>query len=406
MDDKANKTAIKILFLIDSLGMGGAERMLVTYLSHLDTVRFEPRVCVFNIREGNPIASDIQRLGIPVDLLPIHRIRDLKGLVRLVRYLHQYHINLVHTQLETVTVLGGIAARVVGIPAVHTLHTFDDPNLGIRGRLRARLVRFSLRHFHDIVIAVSDAVNRYEVLRGGLSAAHIVTLYNGIDIARFTPEAQTSRAIIRQALGVPAEVPLIVTVAVLRREKGIQYLIEAWPEIISSIPEAYCLIVGEGEYEDTLKMLTKNYGVANRVLFAGARSDIPELLGSSDLFVLPTLGDVLPTVLAEAMAMRLPIVASEVGGIPEMVEHTKNGLLIPPADPSRLAKACIQLLRNPHEAQSMGRVGQEIAEIRFNVLRQVRKLEEIYMKLIHKAYPNPVSSDQLLTRSSEGSRPT
>src|SRR5690606_22095842 len=110
------------------LGMGGAERMLVNYLRHLDTNRYQPRVCVFWIRDGNPIAAEIERLGVPVDLIPVSGIRDFKRVASLVGYLRKHRIDLVHTQLETVTVHGGIAAKILGIPAIHTLHTFAYPN--------------------------------------------------------------------------------------------------------------------------------------------------------------------------------------------------------------------------------------------------------------------------------------
>jgi glycosyltransferase involved in cell wall biosynthesis len=372
----------RILYLIDSLGMGGAERMLFNYLRHLDRNRWEPRVCVFRVRDGNPIASEIEGLGIPVDLIPVSRIRDFVKLIPLVRYLRRHRFDLVHTQLEAVTVHGGIAAKLVGLPAVHTLHTFAYPNATAREVRRSEITWFALRNFHDKVIAVSEAVGDYAIAKGRVLRKRISVLYNGIDTNAFRRGNEIERAAVRKAFGIPASAALVITVAVLRREKGIQYLIEAWPEILESVPNAYYLIVGGGPYESQLKSLAATYKLTDRVLFAGARSDIPELLGCSDLFVLPTLDDVLPTVLAEAMASGLPIVASRVGGVPEMVESGRNGLLVPPTDQARLAEACIRLLRMPDEAQRLAQGGRALAEGRFNVRSQVRKLENLYQKLI------------------------
>jgi glycosyltransferase involved in cell wall biosynthesis len=378
----------RVLFLIDSLGMGGAERMLVNYLQHLDTNRYEPRVCVFWIRDGNPIAAEIERLGVPVDLIPVSGIRDFKRVASLVGYLRKHRIDLVHTQLETVTVHGGIAAKILGIPAIHTLHTFAYPNATAREIRRSKITWFALRNFHDKIIAVSAAVGEYAIAEGRVPREKISVLYNGIDTGYFRRGSDIDRAAVRKALGIPPDAALAVTVAVLRREKGIQYLIEAWPEILESVPNAYYLIVGAGPYEDQLKSLAATYRLTDRVLFAGARSDIPAILGSSDLFVLPTLGDVLPTVLAEAMASGLPIVASGVGGVPEMVEPGKNGLLVPPGDQTQLAAACVHLLRTPDEARRLGQGGLAIVEARFNVRKQVQELENTYRGLLERTFPS------------------
>ncbi|MDV3243084.1 MAG: glycosyltransferase [Methylocaldum sp.] len=370
--------------MIDSLGMGGAERMLFNYLQHLDRNRYEPRVCVFRVRDGNPIAAEIERLGVPVDLLPASGIRDFMNVVSLVRYLRRHGIDLVHTQLETVTVHGGIAAKIVGLPTVHTLHTFAYPEATSKEIRRSEVAWFALRNFHDKIIAVSAAVGDYAVAKGRVPPERISVLYNGIDTSSFRRRNEADRAAVRKTFGIPADAALVVTVAVLRREKGIQFLIEAWPDILEAVPNAYYLIVGAGPFESQLKSLATTYNLTDRVLFAGARNDIPEILGGSDLFVLPTLDDVLPTVLAEAMASGLPIVASRVGGVPEMVEPGKNGLLVAPADQTQLAEACVRLLRTPDEALRLAQGGQDVAEARFNVRNQVRKLENIYQELLER----------------------
>ena len=161
-------------------------------------------------------------------------------------------------------------------------------------------------------------------------------------------------------------------------------MIEALPFILKVVPEARYLVVGSGDHEGALKELVKTLGLTDRVIFSGARSDIPDLLATSDLFVLPTLGEALPTVLAEAMAAQKPIIASNVGGVLEMVEHGRNGLLIPPADPARLVEACLQLLQNPAQAQAMARAGRQIVEQRFDIRKQVQCLSDLYQETLTK----------------------
>ena len=212
----------------------------------------------------------------------------------------------------------------------------------------------------------------------------MITLYNGIDLDRFASVATATRLNGRQALGIPPDAPLLITVAVLRQPKGIQYLIEALPFILKVVPEARYLVVGSGDHEGALKELVKTLGLTDRVIFSGARSDIPDLLATSDLFVLPTLGEALPTVLAEAMAAQKPIIASNVGGVLEMVEHGRNGLLTPPADPARLVEACLQLLQNPAQAQAMAHAGRQIVEQRFDIRKQAKCLSDLYQETLTK----------------------
>lgn len=374
----------RIIWLIDSLGLGGAERLLVTYLQHLTLTSFDLRVCALQIRNGNPIAAEIRRLGVPVDFIPLRHLRDVAGLPRLVRYLRQQQADLLHTQLEFADTMGSIAAKIRGVPAVATLHTLHNPPKGTRSYWRDRLKWWSLRHCCDRVIAVSEGARQHYIRLGRLTPEKVTTLYNGIDLSCFTPQGQAERAAKRQDFEIPADAPLIITVAVLRSLKGIQYLIEAMPAILQTVPTARYLVVGSGPHEAELKRLAQTYGVAERVIFSGARQDIPDLLAMSDLFVLPTLTEALPTVLAEAMAARKPIVASKVGGVPEMIEHGANGFLIPPADPARLAEACIQLLQNPSQAQAMADTGWQIVQRRFNIQQQAHVLGHLYQELLIK----------------------
>jgi glycosyltransferase involved in cell wall biosynthesis len=374
----------RLVMLIDSLGLGGAERLLVTYLQHIDTTQFEPRVCALNVRDDNPAAVDIQRLGIPVDLVSIPKLQDLTGLPRLVRYLRQQQADLVHTQLQFADALGSIAAKILRIPTVSTLHTRQGPARSRSSLWRRQFTWWAQRHFCDQVIAVSEDARQHYLELGHLSPGQVMTLYNGIDLSHFTCPDEARRLAQRQALGIPPRAPLLITVAVLRPAKGIQYLIETLPPILKAVPDVHYLVVGSGEHEAALKAATQQHGVAERVIFTGARKDIPDLLALSDIFVLPTLDEALPTVLAEAMAAQKPIIASRVGGVPEMVEHGRNGLLVPPGDPVRLAEACLQILQNSDQARKMGQAGREIVEQRFNIRRQAQQLSELYQGLLGK----------------------
>ena len=177
---------------------------------------------------------------------------------------------------------------------------------------------------------------------------------------------------------------MITTVAVLRPAKGIQFMLEAMPAILQRVPDARYVVVGDGEHGKALHAIVAEKGLQEQVIFTGVRSDVPDLLAASDLFVLPTLEDALPTVLAEAMASRVPIVASRVGGIPEMVTDGYNGLLVSPQDVEQLAFSCQNLLSDPTLAQQLRKNGHQVAYERYDIRKQAQKLGELYLQLLPK----------------------
>jgi glycosyltransferase involved in cell wall biosynthesis len=377
-------TRPKILYLIDGLGMGGAENLMTSYLQHLDTSFFEPYVCALQVRDGNPIGVKLEEMGIPVDLLPVDHLRDLTALPRLIRYMRGRKIDLIHTQLEFATTFGNLASKILRIPSVCTLHTLSDPEKGSKERRRLVVMWWILRHFCDRVIAVSEETRQIHLRVSGNSPEKVITLYNGIEVDAFHDLEKEQAIHLVEQLGIPASGKILTTIAVLRPPKGIQHLIDAMPAILEAIPDAYYLIVGDGEHRAELEARAKSNKVNDHVIFAGYRSDIANLMAISHIFVLPTLGDALPTVIAEAMAASKPVIASAIGGVPEMVSDGKSGILLPAGDSQKLAEACIQLLQKTEEAEAMGKYGRQVALERFNIAEQVKKTEAIYKDLLVK----------------------
>lgn len=370
-----------IIYMIDGLGMGGAERLMVPILSNLDHNSFSAKVAVFQNRNGNPIADELKALGIPVDLISIPYLRDFAALPKIINYLHNVNADLVHTQLEFANILGGLAAKRLRIPCVSTLHTIPSQDMSLKSKLHQELEYFCLRHFFDMIVSVSNETRYFHMKSGRMPEKKTRTIYNGIDLAHFNQSLQIDREAVLHDLGIPASAVVLTTVAVLREPKGIQYMIRAMPEILAVHPNAYYLVIGSGDFEAKLKKEAVQNS-AERIVFAGMRKDIPELLSVSNIFILPTLTEALPTVLAEAMALRIPILATRVGGIPEMVEDGINGRLVPPADIQQLVSVCNEMLTQHKAISGMGGAGRKIVEERFDVCVQVRELESLYQELI------------------------
>lgn len=370
----------KILWMIDGLGHGGAERMTLALMQKFDREEFDLRVCALQVKQGNPVGDELKRIGIPVDLLHIPNLRHPLNLPRIIRYVREHKPHIIHTQLEFANVFGNIAGAVFGIPSAATLHTLGAPQQG-SAYWRSRIEWTSLRYFCTRIISVSESASAHHIAHGNLPPKKMVTIYNGIDLKKFQPDGQAGKAL-RESLNIPANAFVLLTVAFLREPKGIQYMLEALPRILADAPNAHYLIVGEGTYGETLRELAASFGVEKHVTFAGQRNDIPEILQAGDVFVLPTLIDALPTVLIEAMAARKAIVASNVGGVPELVENERNGLLVEPANPLQLAEGCLRLIRQNDVREAMAEAGLQIARSKFDIENQVRTISNLYEELI------------------------
>jgi glycosyltransferase involved in cell wall biosynthesis len=373
---------VKVLHIIDSLGPGGAERMLVTNLRHLPALGVDSEVCALQERDGNPIAAEIAALGVPVRTLTIRRLRQRDAYAQVRAAIAAADPDIVHTHLEFADVLGTVAARRLRIPTISTQHVIGTPAPRTKAALRFRLSAWVLRRYGHRVIAVSEGARLHHLETARLAPGRIITIHNGIEVGRFANVPPGTRERVRDEFGIAPNAPLIVTVAVLRRPKGIQHALGALALLRRHHPTVRYLVVGDGPHRAALEQLAAEHGLEKTVVFAGSRADVPDMLAAGDVFLLPSLTEALPTVLAEAAAAGLPIVATTVGGIPEMAVHGSSAVLVAPADEPALADALSRLISNPRQAAAMGTAGRKIVRERFDVCRQASVLADEYGHLI------------------------
>ena len=373
----ASQRALDVCYLIDSLGPGGAERLLLDYLPHLRREGIAVRVATLGEREGNPTADALAALDVPVDLLPTRRLLDPAGTLRIHRYLRTRRPDVVHTQLERADSIGALAARAAGLPVVSTQHLLAEPRGRSRAELRNALAERMLRASGARIVAVSDAARETYVAHTALPESRLVTIRNGIDVEAFQ-DAMEDRDRMRAELGVPDAGPVIASVAVLRPGKGIEIMLRALPRVIEEFPDAAYVIAGDGSERPGLEALARELGVDGAVRFLGTRRDVARVLSAADLFVHPTFADALPTTLAEAMAAGLPIVASAVGGVPEMLPDQRNGLLVRPGEVGGLSDAVTRILRDGALAERMAEQAASVLRERFDLARQAAALANLY----------------------------
>lgn len=358
-----------VLHLITELSTGGAQSALTRLLATLDRARFPPAVaCLYN--GDGAAARAIRALGIPVADLGMTAKWRGDAFWRLYRLLRRKRPAILHTWMFHANIPGRLLGRLAGVPIVIS----SERTMGQEARWRYRLDRLTAP-LADRVICVSQTVADFFVREVGLPERQIVVIPNGLDLRAFEglPTRQEARAL----LGLPADRPLVGTVARLTPVKRLDVLLRA----LASLPQADAVLVGDGPERARLEALSQELGLASRVRFAGRQDDVRPWLAALDVFALSSDWEGLPNAALEAMACGLPVVAAAVGGTPEAVVDGVTGLLVPPADPAAMTCALAALLRDPRLQSTMGQAGRERVERNFTAQQMARRTEALYEEL-------------------------
>jgi glycosyltransferase involved in cell wall biosynthesis len=318
---------------------GGARQVL--YL--LEALRGSGVESVLACAAGSDVERAGRAQGERVCALPMHGDLDPLLFFRLLRLIRAERPAIVHLHSRrSADVQGGLAAAAAGVPAVLSRRVDHPPS-----PLLARW-QFGL---YDRVIAISEEIRRV-LLAANVPAERVVCVPSAVDLARFARPA--GRAHARAALGVGADDAVIGVVAQLIERKGHRFLLDAFPAIRAAAPQARLLFLGRGPLEPELRAQAGRQGLADRVHFAGFREDLPDLYPALDVVAHPATAEGLGVALLEAAAAERPIVASAVGGIPEIVRDGETGLLVPPRDSAALGSAIVRLLLDGELARRLG----------------------------------------------------
>ena len=367
----------KILHIIATLEIGGAEVQLINLIRNLNRNNYASMVCC--IARGGPLVAELKELGIKVVILGKERKLNPSVLLPLYRLIKNERIDIVHTQMFRANLWGRIAAILAGVPVIiATEHGLNPWKNFIHITVNRILAEFT-----DGIISVSAVGRRIRIQREGIKPEKIVTIHNCVDLRLFDRAADFDNNI-RQEFSIGSDECVVGVVGRLQEVKGIRYLIEAVADLRQTVPTARLLVVGDGPFKQSLMNLVQKLGLDEQVIFTGYRRDIPQMMNTMDVFVLPSLREDLPLSLIEAMAMRKPVVATSVGGIPEVVVDGETGILVPPKDSTTLAKAIAQILLDKQLASHMGLAGRRRVENQFSVDAVVERTQQIYNRLIRK----------------------
>jgi glycosyltransferase involved in cell wall biosynthesis len=355
---------------------GGAQEHVFSLVSRMDRDRYDVRVV--SLSHGSSVRR-LEKAGI--DVTVIDEPDDRVAVRALVDQLAHFEPEVIHNHMFRAEVVGTRAALVLGEqgckrPAiVSTIHS---------SRIRCVEDRQTLRQLTpltDRLIVVSKAIER-KIREEGRYGAPVSLIYNGVDLQRYNH--QQPCCTFRDEFGIPEGVPVVGVVARLEAEKGHRTLVDAWPVVLESHPDARLLIVGEGSERNSLEAQAASLGVSERVVFTGRREDVPAVTAALDIAVLPSYREAQGLSVLEAMALSRPVVASNVGGIPEMVEDGVSGLLVPPGDCDSLAGAIVRLLSDHPFADTLAKRGHDLVHERFCIELMTSQIETLYDELALK----------------------
>lgn len=355
---------IKVAIIIPTLGTGGAENMVAQLAASINRDLFKIHLLVVSAPSGSVVENQIKNTDIEVTYFYKGLGFNFNTLIKIYKYLNQFCPDIIHTHLSA-CIYAAPWAVLKKKPILHTVH--NRPVYEAQGVIR-RLLKNLYRKNLAVPIAISDIIARETAELYGLNPYIVETIYNPVDVARFSSRHHRKKI----HTGV-----VFVNVARFSQQKNHVGLIDAFNQVLKSKPNIKLVLIGDGELRKEIEERVKSFGLSDRIEFTGNVLDIPERLANADIFVLPSQYEGLPLTILEAMAMGLPVVATAVGGVPDIVKG--NGLLVKAGDTNELAEAMINLVDNEELRKAMGKIA--IADVqKFDILEVTLQYEQLYEK--------------------------
>jgi L-malate glycosyltransferase len=367
---------IKLLQMLTNFHIGGTERQVANLALGIDSAHFDLHLaCLWNSGE---LLAELETLRVPRPEFRIGSLYSPKTLwqgIRLAHYVRRNLIQIVHSYGFYPNVFTVPAARLAGASiVVASIRDTGDWLTPMQRWLQKLVCRLA-----DCVLVNAEAI-RQNLLEQGYDGRNIVVIRNGITLSRFA--AKSRNAVLRRELGVPLAARLVAVFSRLNRFKGVEYFLDAASLLAGKFPDVYFLVVGDGLNKEELEEYARHLGLGQRIVFTGFRSDVPDLLSEVAISVLPSLSEGTSNTLLESMAAGVPVIATRVGGNPEVIVDGVSGLLVPPRDSAALAAAAARLLEDEELALTLGLAGKcRVSEL-FSQEGSVHQTEHLYQRLV------------------------
>ncbi len=377
---------IQIAVLATVTDFGGSERVVLSLIKNINGDLFEPVPIIFT-RPGlldSVFFRELDKTGrkyhtIFVDSRKIKYLNPLANIIETYSLLRNHRFDLVHTHGYRCDVLGIIIAKLTRLPVVSTCHGFisNDLNLKLYNKLDRRLLKYA-----DKIMAVSEGIKK-DLISNGIKQSRIELIQNAVEQNGNKEQLERNRTAKRQFFNIQKKDFVVGYIGRLSKEKGVKYLIEAHTLLSKAGAPVKMLIIGDGTQRKELEDLVKNAGNEGSVMFTGFQSDIESWLPAMDVFVLPSLTEGTPMSLLEAMAEGIPVVASAVGGVPQVVQAGINGILVSPGKPEEIEKAILALYKNETLRNSLAREAEKAIKQKYDVKQWINKVETEYLNAVN-----------------------
>ena len=386
MSSIAGNRKIKVAYVLTPIDFGGAEKVSLNFLKSFDRDKFEivPFLLIRPWEDKVYFTQEIEKhkinyLTIPVAIKPLKEGRDYFRIVRcyqrLFAFLKEGKFDIIHTHGYFADILGVPIAKIFRIPHLTTCHGFiqNDSKLKLYNLLDIFLLKFSNK-----IISVADDI-KDKLISRGLIEDKIVTIPNAVILPDLTGRRiNEKRMSIREKYNLKSDEVVIGYIGRLSEEKGLKYLLEAGITLSKQGIPIKIMLIGDGPERETLKALARKGGVTQHVIFTGFQEDAVKLLSALDLFVLPSLTEGTPMALLEAMSYGIPVIASEVGGIPKVITSGENGVLVTPENSTEIAKSILKLYKNNEYWMKLSDGAKNCIKEKYNLTAWVHNIESIY----------------------------
>lgn len=368
----------RVFFLLDSFMIGGTETQAVELARRLDPARYQ--VTIGCLRKEGPLLSRLESSQVRVIEFSLGKGIDtpsgIAGMLRIARFLRRERIQILHAHDLWSNMVGLVAAKLARVPVTITSQR-DLSHDAWYGTYRRRVLRF-LQGRSSAVLTNAKAI-REGLIEDGLALKKVCVVYNGVDIDRFRSVNANREWLFPGRSGRK----LIVLVGNMNSDvKGHPVLITAAAEVVNAYPAVRFVLVGDGPKRRDYEAMVEAAGLRENFLFLGRRSDVPEILVSCDIAVLPSLAEGLPNAVLEYLAAGLPVIATALGGNLEVIQDGITGLLIPPKDPDELASALKGLLDDSEFSTRLAKSGREHVQAQFSFERLVIEVDQLYTQLL------------------------